>query len=70
MQKAFIFDKKKNVKIMDPSFKKKGNNIFLIGKNVDDIATSDYLEFYHEITNSPLPAFDINLEVKIKKTFM
>lgn len=48
------------------SFKEKGNNIFLIGRNVDDIGSSEYLEFYHEITNSPLPKFDINAEIEIQ----
>jgi phosphoribosylformylglycinamidine (FGAM) synthase-like enzyme len=59
---------KKNVpKTMDPSFKNKGNNIFYIGKTTDDIATSDYLEFYHDVTNSPLPEFDLQFEVKVQE---
>ena len=49
------------------SFKQKGNNIFLIGRNVDDIGSSEYLEFYHEITNSPLPEFDIDAEIEIQE---
>lgn len=48
------------------SFKKKGNNIFLIGRTKDDIGSSEYLEFYHEITDSPLPVFDIDEELKIQ----
>lgn len=48
------------------SFKNKGNNIFLIGSNVDDIGSSEYLEFYHEIPNSPLPEFDIEKEIKVQ----
>lgn len=47
-------------------FKKKGNNIFLIGRSVDDIGSSEYLEFYHGIADSPLPQFDINDEVGIQ----
>ncbi len=48
------------------SFKRKGNNIFLIGRASDDLGSSEYLEFFHEITDSPLPEFDINNEIKIQ----
>ena len=47
------------------TFKRKGNNIFLIGRSVDDLGSSEYLEFYHRISDSPLPAFDIDVELKI-----
>lgn len=57
----------KPVNIMNSSFKHKGNNIFLLGKPSDDIATSDYLEFYHGITNSPLPEFDLKFEVRLQR---
>ncbi len=46
------------------SFKQKGNNLFLIGQPAEDIGSSEYLEFYHGITDSPLPYFDINDELK------
>lgn len=49
------------------TFKNKGNNIFLIGRTIDDIGSSEYLEFYHQISDSPLPAFDINDEIEIQK---
>jgi phosphoribosylformylglycinamidine synthase subunit PurL len=58
-------DKNGKVKSMNQSFKKKGNNIFLIGKPTNDISTSDYLEYYHGITESPLPEFDLQFEAKI-----
>lgn len=48
------------------SFKQKGNNIFLIGRTTDDICSSEYLEFFHEISDSPLPEFNINEEIKIQ----
>ncbi|MBN2806822.1 MAG: hypothetical protein JXR22_09195 [Prolixibacteraceae bacterium] len=48
-----------------PSFKNKGNNIFLLGRTSDDICTSDYLEFYHGISNSPLPEFDLDFEIRL-----
>jgi len=47
------------------SFKQKGNNIFLLGRVKDDVGSSEYLEFYHEIIDSPLPEFNINEEIKI-----
>ena len=57
----------KNVEsITTHSFKSKGNNIFLIGRTTDDINSSEYLEFYHEISDSPLPEFDINVEISIQ----
>ena len=52
-------------KLVTHSFKKKGNSIFMIGKSHDDINTSEYLEFYHEITESALPAFDIEIETRL-----
>ncbi len=52
-------------KLVTHSFKKKGNSIFMIGNSYDDINSSEYLEFYHEISESPLPVFDIDVEVKL-----
>ncbi|MEZ5105423.1 MAG: AIR synthase-related protein [Draconibacterium sp.] len=48
------------------SFKNKGNNIFLLGKIKDDVGSSEYLEFYHEIIDSPLPEYHINEELQIQ----
>jgi len=56
-----------NDNITTHSFKKKGNNIFMIGRTKDDIGSSEYLEFYHEIPDSPLPHFDIDEEIKIQQ---
>ena len=53
-------------KITTHLFNRKGNNIFMIGRSVDDLGSSEYLEFYHEISDSPLPAFNINTELKIQ----
>jgi len=52
-------------KLVTHSFKKKGNNIFMIGNSYDDVNSSEYLEFYHEISESSLPVFDIDVEVKL-----
>jgi len=52
-------------KLVTHSFKQKGNNIFMIGRSYDDVNSSEYLEFYHEISESSLPVFDIDVEVKM-----
>ena len=52
-------------KLVTHSFKTKGNNLFMIGKSYDDVNSSEYLEFYHEISDSSLPAFDLDTEVKL-----
>ena len=49
------------------SFKRKGNQIFVIGRMLDDINSSEYLEFYHGVSVSPLPAFNIDDEIKIQE---
>ena len=59
---ASISDKDK---LVTNSFKNKGQNIFVIGKSYDDVNSSEYLEFYHEISESSLPVFDIDVEVKL-----
>jgi phosphoribosylformylglycinamidine synthase len=53
--------------ITNHAFKRKGNNIFMIGSSVEDLGSSDYLEFYHGIPDSPLPAFNIESELKIQE---
>lgn len=53
-------------KITSHAFSRKGNNIFMIGKAVNDIGASEYLEFYHGINDSPLPAFNIEDEKQIQ----
>jgi len=42
-------------------------DVVVIGRPQDDIASSEYLQFYHNINESPLPYFDINTEVLIQK---
>ena len=53
------------------NFKNKGDLIFLIGKSVEDIASSEYLYSYHNVKSSPAPYFDLeeeyNLHQIIKK---
>jgi phosphoribosylformylglycinamidine synthase len=54
-------------KLTTHAFKQKGGNIFLIGRTVEDVGSSEYLEFYHGISDSPLPAFAIEDELKIQE---
>jgi len=54
-------------KITNHAFKKKGGNIFVIGRSVNDLGSSEYLEFYHGIADSPLPAFNIETEIRIQQ---
>lgn len=49
-------------KIVTHSLKKKGNSIFMIGRSYEDVNSSEYLEFYHEIPDSGLPVFDLDVE--------
>jgi phosphoribosylformylglycinamidine (FGAM) synthase-like enzyme len=55
-----------NEAVTTHTFKQKGNHIFLIGRNIDDLGSSEYLEFYHELVDSPLPYFNIEEEIKVQ----
>ena len=57
---------KEKENITTHTFNRKGNNIFLIGRAVDDINSSEYLEFFHGVSDSPLPAFNIDNEIEIQ----
>jgi phosphoribosylformylglycinamidine synthase subunit PurL len=54
-------------KLTTHAFKAKGSNIFVMGRPVDDIGSSEYLEFYHGVADSPLPVFSISDELKIQQ---
>ncbi len=54
-------------KLTGHDFKQKGNNIFMIGKQSNDVNASEYLEFYHGISASPLPAFSLEDEASIQQ---
>lgn len=47
------------------AFKDKGHMIFLIGKSVNDIASSEYLYSYCGIKESPAPYFNIDEEYRV-----
>jgi len=47
-------------------FKEKGDMIFLIGRSVEDINSSEYLVSYHRVNQSPAPYFDQEEEYRIQ----
>ena len=52
-----------NVKtFMTSDFKAEGDLIYLIGESVNDIASSQYLASFHNISASPAPYFDLEKE--------
>jgi len=52
---------------MSLDFKKKGHVIFLVGKSVNDIASSQYLVTEHKIQKSPVPYFNLNEEFMMQE---
>lgn len=48
--------------MMTSDFKETGDLIYLIGESVNDIASSQYLASYHNISASPAPYFDLDRE--------
>lgn len=54
-------------KLTTHAFKQKGGNIFLMGRSSEDIGSSEYLEFFHGVSDSPLPAFNIKDEIQIQE---
>ena len=53
--------------IMSLDFKSNSDHIFLIGKVVEDIASSEYLVKYHKIEASPAPYFNLDEEFNLHK---
>lgn len=49
------------------AFKEKGHMIYLIGKSVNDIASSEYLYSYHGIKESPAPYFNLEEEYEVQR---
>ena len=52
-------------KRMSLDFKVKGDLIYLLGKSVEDIASSEYLVRHHKIERSPAPYFDLDEERRL-----
>jgi phosphoribosylformylglycinamidine synthase len=55
-------------KRMSLHFKEKGDLIFVIGKTVEDINSSEYLYYYHGVKLSPPPYFNLDEEYKLHQT--
>lgn len=55
-------------KIMSLDFKQKGDLIFILGDNVNDISSSEYLAKYHKIEASPAPHFDLEKEYTLQES--
>jgi phosphoribosylformylglycinamidine synthase len=51
---------------MSIAFKNKGDMIYLIGKSREDINSSEYLNYIHNIEESPVPYFDLEEEVEVQ----
>lgn len=49
------------------AFKEKGHMIYLIGKSVNDIASSEYLFSYHGVKQSPAPYFNLEEEYEVQR---
>ncbi len=47
---------------MTSDFKQAGDLIYLVGESVNDIASSQYLASFHNITSCPAPHFDLEKE--------
>jgi len=58
-----ILDNKKD--LMTLNFKQAGDVIYLVGKSVNDISSSEYLVSFHGIKKSGAPYFDLNEELKV-----
>jgi phosphoribosylformylglycinamidine synthase len=55
---------------MSLDFKEKGDIIFLIGKSMNDLASSQYLYSVAGVKASPPPHFDLDVEYSIQKAVM
>lgn len=53
--------------LMTLNFKNEGDSIFLLGKSVDDIASSEYLYSFLRIKNAPAPYFNLEEEFRIQE---
>jgi len=52
-------------KRMTMDFKTKGDLIFILGRTVDDISSSEYLVRHHKVQNSPAPYFNLEEESRL-----
>ena len=62
---GILHDKKNQTSL---AFKNNGDAIFLLGKSVNDISSSEYLYSYHKISASPAPYFNIAEEYDLHQS--
>lgn len=60
---GIVEDKKHHTTL---NFKKEGDLIYLLGKQVNDIASSEYLYSYCKIKNTPAPYFNLDEEFELQ----
>jgi len=51
-------------------FRESGHFIYMLGEHRNDLASSEYIRFIHEVKHSPTPHFDINEEFNLQKTVL
>ena len=61
-----IVEDKKHITSL--AFKGKSDLIYMIGKSVNDISSSEYLASYHGIQESSTPKFDLDIEYDVQQT--
>ena len=61
-----LINERKNQMSLD--FKQAGHRIYLLGVQVEDVASSQYLVHYHQQRMSPPPAFDLDQEALLHET--
>ena len=59
---GLLEDKKHHTSL---AFRHKGDMIYMLGQSQNDISSSEYLFSYHNVKNSPAPAFELKTEVKL-----
>lgn len=55
---------------MSMNFKQEGDKIYLLGKVVEDIGSSEYVYAYHGIKNSPAPYLDMDEELALQNQML
>ncbi|MDC0467603.1 phosphoribosylformylglycinamidine synthase subunit PurL [Bacteroidia bacterium] len=63
-----IIDDEKHITTL--GFKNEGDVIIMLGKNKDDINSSQYLVKYHQVENSPCPYFDLDAEAALQDNLL
>jgi phosphoribosylformylglycinamidine synthase II len=59
-----------STKKMSMGFKRHGHLIYILGKGVEDIGSSEYLYHYHKVKYSPAPYVNLEEEVALQKLLL